>query len=46
LAKTPLPTTSQGCWERIFAFLFFFLSIFLWVLPTITTSQLQNLGMF
>jgi hypothetical protein len=24
----------------------FFLSTFLWVLPTITTSQLQNLGMF
>jgi hypothetical protein len=23
LAKTPLPTASQGCWERIFAFLFF-----------------------
>jgi hypothetical protein len=44
LAKTPLPTTLQSCWERIFAF--FFLSTFLWVLPTITTSQLQNLGMF
>jgi hypothetical protein len=24
LAKTPLPTTLQSCWERIFAFLFFF----------------------
>jgi hypothetical protein len=46
LVKTPLPTTLQSCWERIFAFLFFFLSTFLWVLPIITTSQLQNLGMF
>jgi hypothetical protein len=29
-----------------FCIFVFFLSIFLWVLPTITTSQLQNLGMF
>jgi hypothetical protein len=28
LAKTPLPTTSQGCWERIFAFLFFSFQFF------------------
>jgi hypothetical protein len=28
LAKTPLPTTLQSCWERIFAFLFLFLSTF------------------
>jgi hypothetical protein len=46
LAKTPLPTASQGYWERIFAFLFFFSFNFFWVLPTITTSQFQNLGMF
>jgi hypothetical protein len=46
LAKIPLPTTLQSCWERIFAFLFSCLSTFLWALPTITTSQLQNLGMF
>jgi hypothetical protein len=46
VGEDTLPTASQGCWERIFAFLFFFLSTFLWLLPTITTSQLQNLGMF
>jgi hypothetical protein len=46
LAKTPLPTASQSCWERMFAFFVFFLSTFFWVLPTITTCRLQNLGMF
>jgi hypothetical protein len=28
LAKTPLPTTLQSCWERIFAFLFFSFQLF------------------
>jgi hypothetical protein len=41
LAKTPLPTTLQSCWERIFAFLFFSFQLFCGSFP-----QLQNLGMF
>jgi hypothetical protein len=28
LAKTPFPTASQSCWERIFAFLFFSFQLF------------------
>jgi hypothetical protein len=46
VGEDTLPTASQSCWERIFPFFCFFLSTFLWVLPTITTSKLQNLGMF
>jgi hypothetical protein len=46
LAKTLCQQHHKAVGKEFLHFCFFFLSTFLWVLPTITTSQRQNLGMF